>query len=1177
VTLAPEGLSAPGQFALDDRFRALSGQVYLTGVQALVRVLLDQRRSDARAGVRTAGFVSGYPGSPLGGVDLEMQRQTALLSEHDIRHLPGLNEDLAATAVWGTQTVGTLPGPTVDGVFAMWYGKSPGVDRSGDAFRHGNMGGTAASGGVLAVAGDDPDARSTNFPTDTTGAFLDWAMPVLFPGTVQDILDLGLHGYALSRAAGLWVGFKMVTDIADGSGTAVVDPDRIRPVIPDVAFDGLPFRPRLRVGTPGPPMREAERDLFTARTELAGLYIAQNRLNPIVTAPNSARIGIVAPGKAYSDLRQALAQLGLSDADLESYGIRLKKVSALSPVGREEWRSFAAGLEEIVVVEEKRPLIERFLRDALYGTADQPAIVGKEDERGRPFVPGHGELGAGTVSNLLGRRLAERWGLDVRLPEPPRERALLQLATTRTPYFCSGCPHNRSLVVPEGSLVGSGIGCHILQLVVPRPEYGELVGFTQMGAEGAQWIGAAPFVSAGHIFQNIGDGTFHHSGSLALRFAVASKANITYKLLYNSAVGMTGGQDVAGAMSVPDLTRLFAAEGVTRTIVTTDDPKKYRRVRLAPGVEVWHRDRIIEAQEVLAATAGVTVLLHDQQCAAEKRRLRKRAKQAEPTRRVMIDHRVCEACGDCNAKSQCLSVQPVETEFGRKTSIHQSSCNLDYSCADGDCPSFLTVDVAKVKKPASSARMPSVKLPPPEAIVPTDAFNVHMAGIGGTGVVTTSQILATAAVLDGYRVRDLDLTGSSQKAGPVVSQLQLTTGDQEPATTIPAGGADLFLAFDLLGSVGPANREKADPSRTVVVASSSVAPTGQMAFDRRVALPDVAVLRAEMDDVSRARDNVYVDTEQLARAVCGTHMVANSVLMGAAHQAGALPLSTASIEEAIRLNGTAVDQNLAAFAWGRAAVVDPKAARKEIERAQRRSAAAAEDVRAAEMVDACGDVPADLVPVLRTRVADLLGFQGERYAERYLAVVRRVLGTATGDTRTRLATAVAHGLHKLMAYKDEYEVARLHLLPSAREAVAAEFGEGAKVSWRLHPPVLRAMGLDHKITLGPWFRPGFVALRGMRRIRGSWVDPFGYAQVRRVERALVEQYIAMIESGLAHLDEESAPALVELAGAAQDVRGYEHIKLRNVAGYLATVRRLAPAAKAQPSIDGVLAEVEQPA
>jgi len=1175
--------------SIEDRFTTLEGEVYLTGVQALVRVLLDQRRADRRAGLNTAGYVTGYPGSPLGGVDLEMERRRDLLSSCDVIHQPGLNEDLAATAIWGAQTVTTMPGAMVDGVFSMWYGKSPGVDRSGDAFRHGNIGGAGEHGGVIAVAGDDPDARSTNFPTSTIGAFADWAMPVLFPGSTQDVLDLGLHGYALSRAAGLWVAMRMVTDLADGSGVAAVGPGRVVPLIPKVEYDGLPFRPKLRVGTPGAPMKEAERDLFGPRTDLAALYIQFNRLNPVVLDAPEARVGLVAVGKAFTDLRQALEQLGLDDAALRRAGIRLKKVVALSPVAPAEWREFAAGLSTIVVVEEKRPFVETALKNALYGRPGAPEIVGKNDEHGRELFPVHGEYNADRIVRTIGPYLSDRWGVDLRLPEAPRERTMLPLATSRTPYFCSGCPHNRSLVVPEGSVVGSGIGCHILQLIVPRKEYGILAGFTQMGGEGAQWVGAAPFTSTSHIFQNIGDGTFAHSGSLGIRFAVSTGTTMTFKLLVNSAVGMTGGQDVTGAMTVPALTKVLEAEGVRRTIVTTDDLTKYRhrrlpgrarfgKERLAANAEVWHRDRLIEAQTELAATPGVTVLLHDQQCAAEKRRLRKRAKQAEPTRRIMVNERVCEGCGDCNAKSQCLSVQPVDTEFGRKTRIDQSSCNLDYSCADGDCPSFLVVETKRARKRDRGAPDCPVDLNDPTPTGSSPVWNIHMAGIGGTGVVTASQVLATAAVLDGYQVRDLDLTGASQKAGPVVSQLQLYHGDQAPATTIPDGGADLLLAFDLLGAVSPSNLVKASSDRTVVVASLTRTPTGQMAVDPAIPFPSVTDLQGEIDAESRAADNVYLDAERLARSIFGTHMVANSVMIGAAYQRGALPIAADSIEAAFRLNGTAVEQNLSAFRWGRAFVSDPAVVERLVSRQEPASQATAA-AEAAETAATLGISAAGTERIARL-IADLIDYQSSRYAERFvdqLLQMQRAFGSAGAMSEPLLLT-IAAGLHHLMAYKDEYEVARLHLLPSADEAVKSQFGEGAVVSWRLHPPVLRALGMRQKVTLGPWFKPAFVGLRAVRRVRGTPIDVFGYARVRRVERALVEHYSSVLRAAAGYVDERNAGIAEELARTALLVRGYEEIKLRNVVRYLAETDRLLGSlgvtAPAHPALTGLLADVE---
>ncbi|HEV7758234.1 MAG TPA: indolepyruvate ferredoxin oxidoreductase family protein, partial [Acidimicrobiales bacterium] len=1161
--------------SLDDRFTTVDGTVHLTGIQSLVRVLVDQRRADARRSLNTAGFVSGYPGSPLGTLDLELARWRKLLDEHHVVHAPGLNEELAATAVFGSQLVPGLPGPRYDGVFGMWFGKAPGVDRAADAFRHGNYRGIAPHGGVLAVAGDDPNAKSTIIPSDSTVAFYDWYMPVLYPGDVQGVVDLGLHGYALSRASGLAVGLKIVTNVADSSGTAEVGADRIDPVVPTVELDGQPFRPVIRPNHSGQLMLAIERELVEGRLELARRYAYENGLDRIVARGgpgDHAWLGIIAAGRAYHDLRQALTDLGLDDAALAHHGIRIMQQAMLFPLEPRRVVELAAGLDEILVVEDKRPYVETFVKDTLYGRTGAPRVVGKKDDAGRPLLPGHGELNPDLIARALARRLAPRVTLpsiDERLAQLDKPvRKHIEVAVARGPYFCSGCPHNRSLVVPDGSVVGAGIGCHIMAIKLDRPEFGELAGFTQMGGEGSQWVGVAPFSDVPHFFQNLGDGTFFHSGSLALRFAVTQGVNVTYKLLYNGAVGMTGGQDVTGAMPVRNLLQLLEAEGVRRVIITTEDLGRYRRQKLGPRAEVWHRDRMLEAEEALAATEGVTVLVHDQECAAELRRKRKRGLAVQPTERVWINERVCEGCGDCGTKSNCISVQPVETEFGRKTQIHQSSCNFDYSCLQGDCPSFLTVEPGRSgrAKPAAAPReLPDpADLPEPVTIVPADDFSVYMTGIGGTGVVTVSQVLATAAAAAGRQVRTLDLTGASQKAGAVVSQLRVLAPGRdagEVAGAVTTGGSDLYLAFDALSGATDANLHKAEPGRTVAVVSTSRVPTGKMTTDPGLAYPGPDELRRGIDAQTRAADNVHLDAQLLAEQLFGDHMAANLLLVGAAYQAGALPLAAGDIEAALRLNGVAAERNIAAFRWGRVAVAHPDrlpSVTPAHPDALARRAGLHDRARA---LMAGTTWSPRLLELLDRRVPDLIDYQSPAYARDYVEAVR---GIAAAEQRIRpdrddLAATVAVQLHRLMAYKDEYEVARLQLDPEMQAELAAAFGPGARVRWNLHPPVLRALGMHRKIRLGRWFGPAFHALRAVRRVRGHRLDVFGWARVRRIERALIVHYRSLVEraAALGEVEPDRYEDVVRLAGLADMVRGYEAIKVASIERYLAAAAGLA--------------------
>jgi len=1143
-------MASPSQgFSLEAKYTLEEGRVFLSGIQALVRLPLDQHRADQRRGLRTATFISGYRGSPLGGFDQTLERERKLLDAHHVVFSSGLNEDLGATAIFGSQMAGLFPRPKYDGVLGMWYGKAPGVDRTGDAFKHANYAGVGKNGGVLALAGDDPVSKSSTLPSASEVALYDALMPTIFPGSAQEILDLGLHGFMLSRISGLWVGMKIVTNVADEVTTAEVGPSRVSPIIPTVELDGRPFEHHINVNLIPPFGLDMERTLFHARLELARRYASENKLNRITVPTPDAWLGIMTTGKTYYDVRQALRELGLDDEALRRHGIRILKMAMLFPMEPRIVREFARGLEEILVVEEKRSFIETFAKDALYGMPDRPRVVGKQDEEERMLVPIVGELDPDIIARAIAKRLARKLRVEsaearIRHLDELKSRPK-SLTLARTAFFCSGCPHNRSTVVPEGAVAAAGIGCHGMAMGMDRG----IIGVTHMGAEGAQWVGIAPFTETPHLFQNIGDGTLFHSGSLAINYAIAAGVNITYKILYNSAVAMTGGQAAAGALAIPALTRRLEADGVKRIIITTDHMENYKGVSLAGNCEVWHRDQILEAQSVLAATAGVTALIHDQQCAAEKRRLRKRGKQAEPQTRVFINEAVCEGCGDCGRKSNCLSVQPVQTEFGRKTQIHQSSCNKDYSCLLGDCPSFLTVEpIGEPKKRPRRLTPLEAELPEPELRVPRDGFALHMMGIGGTGVVTVNQILGTAAMLDGRHVRGLDQTGLSQKGGPVVSDLRLASSPIEISNKVSAGGADLYLGFDLLVATDPLNLDKAEGGRTIAVVSTSQIPTGQMVADTSVHFPELASALMSLDRVTRKDANVYVDALGMAEALFNDHMATNFILVGAAYQAGALPISAGSVEAAIQLNGVSVDMNLLAFRWGRMAVVDARRVEAAVQTAtgkvETRQALSAEAAALVEVAGAQGE----LRRLLEVRVPELIAYQDAAYAKRYADVVARVAAEEARKTpgRSGLSEAVARNLFKLMAYKDEYEVARLHLSASLEAELSARFGQEIRYYWHLHPPLFRALGLTRKIRLGSWFRPVFGALRAMRGLRGTTLDPFGYARVRREERALVDEYRALVERALEKLGPDSHDAAVALADLPDMIRGYEEIKLGNI-------------------------------
>ncbi|MCW2998938.1 MAG: Indolepyruvate ferredoxin oxidoreductase [Solirubrobacterales bacterium] len=1122
---------------LDDKYLLEEGRIFLSGIQALVRLPVDQHRADARAGRNVGTFVSGYQGSPLGTFDKELQRNAGLCAEHDIHLQPGLNEELGATSVWGSQLAPALPGALRDGVVGLWYGKNPGLDRAADAIRHANFCGVPRYGGAVALVGDDPSCKSSTLPSAAEPMLASLLVPTLWPGTVQEVLDLGRHAVALSRASGLWTGLKIVTNVADAAGTAEVAPDRVTPVMPVFEVGGRPYVHKPNPTMLAPDSLISERNLVNVRLQIARLYARENDLNRVtVDGGSTPRLGIVASGKTYRDLVQALQDLGLDTGRLRAAGVRLMHIRMPWPLDRQTVRAFAADLQEILVVEDKLPFLESQFREALYGIAEPPRIVGKQDQEDRLLLPAEGELDADLIARAVARRLRAAGivipSVSARIQELEQaQRAkLVPLPVVRTPFFCSGCPHNSSTVAADDELVGAGIGCHTMILLNPDGR-GTITGITQMGGEGTQWIGMAPFTDREHFTQNLGDGTFHHSGSLAIRAACAAGVNVTYKLFANGSVAMTGSQSIVGGMTVPELTRWLALEGVRRVVVTAEDTSRYDGVRLDPIAGVRPREHMLDVQQELASVPGVTVLIHDQECAAERRRLRKRGKAPEPPERVVINERVCEGCGDCGRKSSCLSVLPVDTEFGRKTQIHQASCNKDYSCLQGDCPSFLTV-IPAAGAGASAVPAPPSGLPAPVRRRDADQTTVRMIGIGGTGVVTVSQILSMAAHLQDDFSWSLDQTGLSQKGGPVISDIRLSHTPITGSNKASAGRVDVYLGFDLLGAANPKNLQTADPARTVAVVSTSVVPTGKMVVDPAVRFP-------ELDDAltaitSQTQDAVFLDAQALSQRLFADHMPANMIVLGAALQQGTLPVTVEAMEAAIRLNGAAVDRNLAALAWGRACVAAPDVV------------AALEDPVAPAAGAEGGHE--SLEQLVARRVHELTAYQSAAYAARYAAFVSRAADAERarcGDTGP-VADAVARQLYKLMAYKDEYEVARLHLDPVERARVTAQFGEGAKVVYHLHPPMLRALGMHRKLKLGPWFDHAFKALRAMRRLRGTKADPFGHAHVRRVERALIGEYEALVDTALGHLRPDTRSLVAELCESPDTIRGYEDIKLQNV-------------------------------
>jgi len=1165
-----------------DPFVQEEGFIHLGGIDALVRLSLDQVRTDARRGLKTGMFISGYRGSPLGMLDAALQRNEKALLEQNIHFVDGLNEDLAATAVWGTQMLHAVGKQKFDGVTGMWYGKAPGVDRSGDALKHANYTGIDKNGGVLAIVGDDPSCKSSSLCSQSEPMLMHVGIPSLYPGNVQEVLDLGLHGYQMSRLSGLWVGLKFVTSVADGHGAADVSPDRLKFITPDMEFDGKLFSPRMNLGmNVRAEALEMEQSLYTRRLEVAKRYAAANKLNHVVFDNPDAWLGIVTAGKTYNDLRQAFLELGLDDAALRRYGIRILKMGMLFPMEPSIVREFARGLEEIFVIEEKRPFLEMFAKNVLYGMANAPRIVGKFDQDEQELLPHYGEFEPDVIGRALAKRLSQKTRVESAeawLKRVDEIHSRHKLATsTRTAWYCSGCPHNSSTQAVEGSVVSAGIGCHTMAMWMNR----NVVMGTHMGAEGTQWIGMAPFTAQQHIFQNMGDGTYFHSGVLAIHYAAATNVNITYKLLYNSHVSMTGGQEAMGIRSVANVVADLLANGVKRVIVTSDEPSRYDGVSLAGETPVWHRDRLDEAQRTLAAIPGATVLIHDQECAAELRRARSRGKAEEPVEVTVINERVCEGCGDCGVKSNCMSVEPVATEFGRKTRIHQSSCNKDFSCVKGFCPSFLTITpnpapaVDGLVKKKKKGRIPALDRALPDPVKKVDdtlGVGIHVMGIGGTGSVTVVATLASAARLEGKHVIGLDQTGLAQKGGAVISDIKISHKPFDGSNKISDGRTDLYLGFDILNATDPKNLDKCLPERTIAVVSTTQTPTGQMVSNRGTSFPAVSSLTAGIDRVTRKDDNVYLDGQAYAEGLFGDAMATNNLMVGVAFQAGTIPLKAESIEEAIRNSGVGVEQSLAAFRWGRMAVVDRAYVEAEIAKHAPRAAQPELSVAARAIVDAVG-AQGETRRLLEVRVPELIAYQDQAYARRYADVVSRVVAAESRAVpgKTSLGEAAARYLYKLMAYKDEYEVARLHTDPAFLAQLDGMFPQGYSVKYNLAPPAISkrdpVTGHLLKRQFGPWMRTAFGWLKHFKGLRGSALDFFGKTGERREERQLIEDYIRQLDGIIATLAPATHAMAVALASLPDEIRGYGHVKQRSIeAAKAAEQALLAPRREREPEV-----------
>ena len=1150
--------------SLSDKYELKDGLIYLTGSQALLRLAMNQIWRDEAAGLNTASYITGYRGSPMHNIDKESWRSMPLLKQHRVFFHPAINEDLAATACWGTQQANTYAGAKYDGVCAIWYGKGPGLDRSIDAIRHANLAGSSRHGGVLAAVGDDPAMKSTDVPAASETMFTDLCMPVLYPATVQEVLDYGIFGWAMSRFSGAWIGFKLTADTVDAAAAVDGNPERVRLTVPnfDFPFDGVSIRT-------GDTWHAQEPRLRRVKLPAATAFARANAINQVTIDGPNRRYGIVAAGKAYMDVLQALSEMGLSKERAADIGISVLKVGMPYPLDGDVVRTFADGLEEVFVVEEKRRTLEVGVKDAIFDldAGRRPRVVGRRNEAGEILLAEIGEFGPEDVTRALSGRIAhfhtsDRIAARVAFLEAKAERRAERngLSISRMPYFCSGCPHNTSTKLPDGSRAHGGVGCHFMSTYMDR----NVTAHTHMGGEGANWIGQAPFTETGHIFQHIGDGTYFHSGLMAIRACIAAGVNITYKILYNDAVAMTGGQPHDGTITPMSISAQVAAEGVRTIYVVTDDPQKYPSIAsFANGTQIEPRHRLDYVQRILRETPGVSVLIYDQTCAAEKRRRRKKGTMIDPPRRMFINHRVCEGCGDCSETSNCLSILPFETAFGKKRRIDQSSCNKDYSCAEGFCPSFVNVIGGVPKKSSGALTIPSdlALLPEPDlpALGGETAYNILITGIGGTGVVTIAALLTMAAHAEGKAFSTIDQFGMAQKGGAVMSHVRIAADDSSmgPAR-LSTGSADLVLGCDSLVTGGDDALATVDPSRTRLIVNSHQAITGQFAMNPDLTFPADAIEQRIRNEAGPDMAE-FIDASRIATRLLGDSIMSNLFMLGFAYQKGLIPVSAVALNKAIELNAIAVETNKAAFEWGRRMAFKRSAVEALVEGSD------APDIQSLE-------------ELIAHRHGELVAYQNLAYADRYESVVRRVAATETAQApgRSGLAETVARNLYKLMAYKDEYEVARLYADPAFREQLDTQFDGIERVELLLAPPLLARpdpkSGKIRKTTFGPWIFPVLRQLAKLKRLRGTAWDIFGRTGERRTERALIDEYLATVDELLPQLSADNHSTAVVIAEVPSKIRGYGHVKEKSIQAARADWQEMMTAWRAGKFVSAAAAE-----